>query len=142
MKGVEFLMKKILALILTAAMALCLGACAIADENTGTAIFDTENIARITVFSYYGHGKGCDVPEENMDEIIAWLGTFKVGSRLYTETIPEDANAICVEIQYEDGTVIKKGIELTIIDGYGYYLEYDAPPDCFNDFLNRTSLIE
>ena len=134
-------MKKILVLALAALLVFGLGACAIADENTGTAIFDTENIARITVFSFYGHGVGADVPAENMEEIIAWLATFKVGSKMYSETIPDKANTIFVEIEYNDGTVVKKGIEAIEIDGYGYYLEYAMAPDCFNDLLDRTSLV-
>lgn len=131
-------MKKILALVLAALMALSLGACAITDENTGVYVFDAENITRITVFSYFGEGTGCDVPEADMEEYTAWLASFKTGSRLYTDTIPADANTICVEIEYEDGTVIKKGIEVLEIDGYGYYLEYDTPPSTFYDLLFLT----
>jgi hypothetical protein len=134
-------MKKILALALAALLVFGLGACAITDENTGIKIFETEDIVRVTVFSNYGHGKGCDVPEENLEETTAWLATFKTGSRMYTDTIPPDANTIFVEIEYADGTVIKEGIEVRVIDGYGYYLEYDTPPSFFYDLLNRTSPI-
>lgn len=132
-------MKKILALALAALMALSLGACAITDDNTGIYVFDTENITRITVFSYFGEGTGCDVPDANMEEFTAWLASFKTGSRLYTETLPDDANTVCVEIEYEDGTVIKKGIEIWVIGEYGYYLEYDTPPSALYDLLFLTS---
>jgi hypothetical protein len=135
-------MKKILALALATMMVFSLGACAIADENTGITIFETENIVRVTVFSNYGHGTGCEVPQENLEEITTWLATFKTGSRMYTDTIPPDANTLFVEIEYADGTVIKEGIEVRVIDGYGYYLEYDTPPECLYDFINRTSPIE
>ena len=138
----QFLMKKILTLALAVLMVLGLGACAIADENTGMPVFDTDNIVGITLYSYYGHGGGAEVPEENLEEFIAWLATFKVGSKMYSDTVPDDANTIFVEIFYEDGTVLKKGIEAIVIDGYGYYLEYGKTPDFFNDLLNQTSLIE
>ena len=72
-------MKKILVLTLAVLMVLGLGACAIADENTGMPVFDTDNIVGITLYSYYGHGGGAEVPEENLEEFIAWLATFKVG---------------------------------------------------------------
>ena len=142
MKGVEFSMKKILALALAALMVLGLGACAITDENTGSTVFEAENIARVTVFSYYGQGTGCDVPDENMEEVTAWLATFKIGSRMYTDTIPSDANTIFLEIEYTDGTVIKEGIEVRVIDGYGYYLEYDTPPECIYELIYQTSPLE
>ena len=46
--------------------------------SPSSTIFNIDNIKRITFYAYYGHGKGSDVTDENMTEIINWLGTFAI----------------------------------------------------------------
>ena len=50
------------------------------------AIFNTNNIKRITFYSYYGQGNGSDVPDKNMTEIIEWLGTFSIDKKAFSST--------------------------------------------------------
>lgn len=107
-------------------------------DNT---VFDTENIARITFYAYYGHGKGSDVPAENMAEITNWLSTFTVDKNKKLEDIvPPGTNTHYVEIEYLDGTVVKQGLDTISVDGVTYYLNHADAPDCFSEIISKTSI--
>ncbi len=104
-------------------------------------VFDTENIARITFYAYYGHGKGSDVPAENMAEITNWLSTFTVDKNKKLEDIvPPGTNTHYVEIEYLDGTVVKQGLDTISVDGVRYYLNHADAPDCFSEIISKTSI--
>lgn len=102
-------------------------------------VFDTENIARITFYAYYGQGEGSDVPTENMAEITEWLGSFTVGEKT-SDLLAPGTNTYYVEIEYLNGTVIKKGLDVIKIDENSYYLESDEEPDCFMEIISRTNI--
>lgn len=107
-------------------------------DNT---VFDTENIARITFYAYYGHGKGSDVPAENMAEITNWLSTFTVDKNKKLEDIvPPGTNTCRVEIEYIDGTIVKQGLDTVSVDGVTYYLNHADAPDCFSEIISKTSI--
>lgn len=107
-------------------------------DNT---VFDTENIARITFYAYYGHGKGSDVPAENMAEITNWLSTFTVDKNKKLEDIvPPGTNTYRVEIEYIDGTIVKQGLDTISVDGVTYYLKHADAPDCFSEIISKTSI--
>lgn len=133
------MIKKTLAFLLTAILVFGLGACAVDSQYAGDKVFETENITKITIYSYGGIGTGCAVPEENMEEFVTWLDTFKVGSRLYTNDIPPESNVIHAEIEYADGTVIKHSLGIIEIDGFAYYLEYDTPPSLLYELIYYTT---
>ena len=82
-------------------------------------IFNTDNIKRITFYAYYGHGKGSDVTDKDMTEIINWLETFEI-DREVDDLIPPGTNAYCIEIEYLDGKVVEKGLDVGEIDGSLY----------------------
>ena len=102
-------------------------------------VFDTENISRITFYFYSGGGIGSDVPPENMTEIINWLDSFTVG-RKAPALLPPGTNSVYVEIEYADGTVIKKGLDTVEIGWFLYYTNYPDAPDCFQEILSKTTL--
>ncbi len=103
-------------------------------------VFDTENIARITFYAYGGHGKGSDVPAENMAEITKWLSTFTVDKNKKLEGIaPPGTNTHNVEIEYLDGTIVKQGLDMISVDGVRYYLNHTDAPDCFREIISKTS---
>ena len=147
-------MKKFLTVFLCGIMLLCFAAC---DKNSNsniqptestnqndthnqaTAIFNTKNIKRITFYAYYGNGKGSDVPVEHLDEIITWLDSFTIDKEV-PELIPPGTNTINVEIEYFDGTIVKKGLDTTTVDGITYYIKGDTPPECYEEIISRTSL--
>lgn len=110
-------------------------------ENTNIspeAIFNIDHIKRITFYAYYGQGKGSDVPDENMTEIINWLGTFSVDKKA-DEILPPGSNTYYVEIEYLDGTIVKEGLDVIQVDGISYYVKSDPTPDCFLKIISKTS---
>ena len=92
------------------------------------AVFRTEDIIRITFYAYYGDGTGSDVPTENMSVITAWLGSFTVGEKA-PDLLPPGTNTYFVEIEYADGTVVKEGLDVIVIDDTLYLLDNDTYPD-------------
>ena len=148
-------MKRILSVFLCGIMLLCLSACG---ENTHsdtqpnesakqsdtnnqkTEIFNTKNIKRITFYAYYGAGKGSKVPKEHMTEIVNWLDSFTIVREATDEDVPPGTNTYYVEIEYSDGTIIKEGLDIIIIDGTRYLLEKEPYPSCFENIISRTSL--
>lgn len=104
-----------------------------------SAIFATNNVKRITFYSYYGSGTGSDVPAEHLDEIITWLDSFEIDSEA-PETLPPGVNTIHVEIEYLDGTVVKQGINTATVDEITYYTKSDPAPGCYEEIISKTSL--
>ena len=100
-------------------------------------IFDTENITKITFYGYYGQGKGSVVSDDNMEEITEWLETFALGEIAY-ELLP-GVNTYYVEIEYSDGTKVREGLNVVIVDGIRYYTECTEPPVCFDDIISGIS---
>ena len=147
-------MKRILSVFLCGIMLLCLSACR---ENTHsdtqpnesakqsdtnnqeTEIFNTKNIKHITFYAYYGDGKGSDVPAEHLDEIITWLDSCTIDKEV-PELIPPGTNTIHVEIEYLDGTIVKRGLDTATVDGITYYIKGDSAPECYEEIISRTSL--
>ena len=147
-------MKKFLTVFLCGIMLLCFAAC---DKNTNsniqptestnqndthnqaTAIFNTKNIKRITFYAYYGNGKGIDVPAEHLDEIITWFDSFTLDKEV-PELLPPGTNTIHVEIEYLDGTIVKRGLDTATVDGITYYIKGDTAPECYEEIVSKTSL--
>ena len=102
------------------------------------AVFRTEDIIRITFYAYYGDGTGSDVPTENMSVITAWLGSFTVGEKA-PDLLPPDTNTYFVEIEYADGTVVKEGLDVIVIDDTLYLLDNDTYPDCFKEIISKSN---
>ena len=110
-------------------------------NNQEIAIFNTKNMKRITFYAYYGSGKGSDVPAEHLGEITTWLNSFKIDTdREFPDLDPPGTNTIHVEIEYLDGTIVKKGLDTTTVDGITYYIKGDTAPECYEEIISRTSL--
>lgn len=109
------------------------------EEQSMDVVFNTKNVANITFYAYYGHGKGSQVPQENMTEIITWLDSFTFGEKA-PDLPPPGTNTCYVEIEYTDGTVIKKGLDVASVNGVAYCLERDKEPECFREIISKTSL--
>lgn len=147
-------MKRILSVFLCGIMLLCLSACG---ENTHsdtqpnesakqsdtnnqeTEIFNTKNIKRITFYAYYGNGKGSDVPAKHLDEMIAWLDSFTLDKEV-PELLPPGTNTIHVEIEYFDGTIVKRGLDTATVGGITYYIKGDTAPECYEEIVSKTRL--
>ena len=107
------MLKKFLIAIMCVAILLSFVACSKDASHPSkpteekTSVFKTEDIIRITFYAYYGGGKGSDVPAEHLDEIVAWLNSFKIDSnRKVPEVVPPGTNTIHVEIAYSDGSIV------------------------------------
>ena len=148
------MIKNILSLILCILILVCFVSCgentdddALSTENTSQnktnnesiVIFDTENVKRITFYSYYGDGKGSDVPAENLDEIITWLDSFKVGEEVPIPP-PPGTNTHYIEIEYLDGRIVKEGMDTTAVNEVAYYIKGDHTPECYWEIISKTSL--
>lgn len=111
------------------------------EENIGDAgdVFNSKEIARVAFYGYYGKGTRVDVPYENINEIINWLGTFTLGESV-TTAIPPGTNTHVVEIEYVDGTVVKQGLDVIEIYGVSYELECGKHPECYWHLLSQSTL--
>ena len=98
-------------------------------------VFNTRNIVRITFYAYYGGGKGSDVPAENMAEIINWLNSFAVGEKA-PDLLPPGTGTWQVEIEYADGTIVKRSLDTITIDGDIYYLHSDPQPEILKRIMS------
>ena len=154
------MIKKFLALFLCVIILICFVACRekiTSDDASSTekstpaktydtlfdaypSVFVTENITKITFFAYYGNGKGSEVSKENMVEIINWLESFTIDREATDEDVPPGTNTHHVEIEYSDGTIIKEGLDIVVIDGTRYLIKKGKAPDCFADIMAKTSL--
>lgn len=149
-------MKKILVAFLCGITLFCLAACGEGDGSNARStestsqreindqsggVFNTENIKRITFYAYYGYGRGSDVPAEHLDEIIAWLASFDVDTdRELPTVIPPGTNSIHVEIEYFDGSIVKQGMDTTVVGGVTCYISGKAAPQCYDEIISKTAL--
>lgn len=106
-------------------------------EPTGQ-FFKTEDITSITFYAYYGSGKGSKVSKKDMTEIINWLNSFAIDREATDEDVLPGTNTYYVEITYSDGTLIKKGLDVVVVDGVRYLLKKDKYPDCFREIISKT----
>lgn len=148
-------MKRFLLLLLCGLLLFCFVSCKETDtvnDNThqsekavllkheATPAFNTDNISSITFYGYhdYGTGKGSEVPQEYMDEIINWLETFTVGEKA-PDLMPPGTNSVHVEIVYSHGIIFESGMDTVRLDDGTYCIESGkAPPECYYEILSRT----
>ena len=148
-------MKRFLLLILCGFVLFCFASCnetdtlngntyqsekAVLPKNETTPAFDTDNISGITFYGYhdYGTGKGSEVPEKYMDEIINWLETFTVGEKA-PDLMPPGTNSVHIEIVYSHGIIFESGLDTVRLDDGTYSIERDeAPPECYYEIISRT----
>ncbi len=99
-------------------------------------VFVTENITRITFYTKNGYSTGSDVPSKYMTEIINWLGSFTIDKKA-PDYPPPGTNFYYVEIEYSDGTVIKKGLDIIVIEGTAYSTKSAEQPECFMKIISK-----
>lgn len=127
-------MKKLTALLFALLMLTGLAACSVKDKP----IFETENITGITFIRTAPKGRETVVPEEYLDEITQWLGTFKAGKKA-GDVLPPGADSISVRIEYSDGTIVENGLSTVVIKNKTYMINYDKEPACWFDlFTNKV----
>lgn len=123
-------MKKFIALILSLAFVLALVGCSSKDTIEGTAIFETENIVRVTFYGSAPNSTETEVPNKYLAEITEWLGTFIAGKKA-DDVLPPGADSLFVRIEYSDGRIVENSMSTAIIDGTTYIINYDKEPECY-----------
>ena len=71
--------------------------------------------------------------------MIAWLDSFTLDKEV-PELLPPGTNTIHVEIEYLDGTIVKRGLDTATVDGITYYIKGDTAPECYEEIVSKTSL--
>ena len=75
-----------------------------------------------------------------MNEIVNWLDSFTIDREATDEDVLPGTNTYYVKIEYSDGTIIKEGLNIILIDGTRYLLEKEPYPDCFMEIISKTKL--
>ena len=124
--------KKCLFLLLAAFLAGTIGCTSDDGIDRTQPVFATENISGIT---FYTSLKGdyleeIEVPNAYMEEIVSWLGSFRIGTKAGDTLIP-GTNAVKLRIEYADGNVVESGISAALVDGEFYYLDCENAPQCY-----------
>ena len=75
-----------------------------------------------------------------MAEIKNWLDSFAFDRVATDDDVLAGTNTHYVEIEYTNGTVVKEGLDVILIDDTRYLLKKDQYPDCFLDIISKTIL--
>ena len=136
-KGGEY-MKRFITVILSLVMVFSLIACSNTNGDKNVQLFKTENIKRILFYNDTTLEE-VEVPEEYLDEIITWLESFTIDKEVEKDKLEPGSDAYCVQIEYEDGTIVKIGLWIYEMDGKQYYTKGADTPECWqNIFENQT----
>lgn len=120
------------AVILKEILLMCLlfiCGCGLATSESSP-VFVTENISKI-VFGF-GPAEKREVTDEDMEEIMEWLETFRVGDRVKRrDEQPAGTNSVYVRIEYLDGTIVENGLSTIKLAKKEYYLIYADAPEAY-----------
>ena len=137
-KGGEY-MKRFITVILSLVMVFSLIACSNTNGDKNVQLFKTENIKRILFYNDTTLEE-VEVPEEYLDEIITWLESFTIDKEVEKDKLEPGSDAYCVQIEYEDGTIVKNGLSIFEIDGKQYYTKGADTPECWQDIFENQSV--
>lgn len=129
-------MRRILSLIICV---LLLGGCA-AQRRGAPAIgqpvsYPDSPITAVTFHSTINNAGDLPVPEEDLEEITAWLYAFKVGDWVGENLVP-GTGAVKMTITYADGTREKRSLSTVTVDGLLYRVICPNAPQCYVTLLN------
>ena len=137
-KGGEY-MKRFITVILSLVMVFSLIACSNTNGDKNVQLFKTENIKRILFYNDTTLEE-VEVPEEYLDEIITWLESFTIDKEVEKDKLEPGSDAYCVQIEYEDGTIVKNGLWIYEMDGKQYYTKGADTPECWQDIFENQSV--
>ena len=110
-------------------------------ERMLASVFPTNGITKITF-----HGiadadpAGTEVPDEYMEEITYWLGTFAIDTVADEDVLAPGSDSISVTIEYEDGTVIENGLSTIEIEGTRYYMRHGEAPEAYREIFKQLEI--
>ena len=100
-------------------------------------VFETENITKITFYTYANKDNGFVVSKEYLDEITTWIGTFVLDEKVKDIVLAPGSNSVSVEIEYADGAIVRNGLSTTKVDGVAYYMKHADAPECYFEILEH-----
>lgn len=132
-------MKKLILLFFTVTYLLGMAGCDINKVDKTQPVFETESIKSITVYAMPDFEDGIPVPDEDMDEIISWIGTFRIDKKAGNEgdKLDPGTGMRTFRIEYLDGTIVESDANTVIIDEIIYYMKKDKEPECFHEIFAR-----
>lgn len=129
-------MKKLIVFLLALVCVLGLTGCSKDPLAKKVQVFDTENITRITFYTECDGDTAFEVPDEYMEQITTWLGTFTISKVGKVSVQPQDqaagTNSTSVKIEY---LVIENGLDTTWYDGAEYEMLHDNAPECYDEIF-------
>lgn len=131
-------MKKLTAFILTLILLLGITGCSAKNTEQDTPAFKTDNVTAVTFYGTTPEDTETEVPQEHLAEIVAWLGTFKVGKKA-EGVLPPGADSMSVIIEYSDGTVVSSSLSTVNIDGTVYLVDHAEEPECYFKLFESDS---
>ncbi len=99
-------------------------------------VFETENINSVILFSIPHNEQGVNVPNEYMEEIIKWIGTFRL-DRKAEGMLDPGTNTISIRIEYSDGTSVESGVNTIDLNGVTYHMTHERAPKSLDELLSK-----
>ena len=123
-------MKKMMFSILAIVFVLALTACGSNKIDMTQPVFETENIKGVAVYSMPDFEQGIPVPDEDMDAVINWIGSFRIDKKAGKEGDKMDPGTgiRSFAIEYLDGTIVESDANTINIDGTVYYMKSESRP--------------
>lgn len=130
-------MKKMMFSILAIVFMLVLTACGSNKIDMTQPVFETENIKGVTVYSMPDFEEGIAVPDEDMDVVIQWLGSFRLDKEAGKagDKLDPGTGIRSFAIEYLDGTIVESDAITITIDNTIYYMKSESRPVCIEELF-------
>lgn len=130
-------MKKMMFSILAIVFMLVLTACGSNKIDMAQPVFETENIKGVTVYSMPDFEEGIAVPDEDMDVVIQWLGSFRLDKEAGKagDKLDPGTGILSFAIEYLDGTIVESDAITITIDNTIYYMKSESRPVCIEELF-------
>lgn len=130
-------MKKIMASIIVIVIVLVLTACGSSKIDMTQPVFVTENIKGVTVYSMPDFEQGIPVPDEDMDAVINWIGSFSLDKKAGKagDKLDPGTGIRSFAIEYLDGTIVESDAITITIDDTIYYMKSESRPVCIEELF-------
>ena len=138
-------MKKIMASIIVIVIVLVLTACGSSKIDMTQPVFVTENIKGVTVYSMPDFEQGIPVPDEDMDAVINWIGSFSLDKKAGKagDKLDPGTGIRSFAIEYLDGTIVESDAITITIDDTIYYMKSESRPVCIEElFAEKRALAD
>lgn len=132
-------MKKLITRFLVLSCMLALFGCSSHEVDKTKPVFQTENIKSITVYSMPDFEDGIPVPSEDMEDVINWIGSFRIDKEAGKEgdKLDPGTGIRSFAIEYLDGAIVESDANTITIDGVIYYMKSESRPVCIEELFTE-----